>query len=105
MKMKIFFPAILIITFGLLYLVMFKTVDEQYILSHNWKGGGCGLPDVFDFRYNVLRLDGNGIYAKDKLLGRIVRKEYRFYADSYIDVLSEETGSTCTYWEKGKVVN
>lgn len=100
MKRNITIAVVAAILGVCIYLFGFKTVSDGYIVSHGWKGEGCGLPAVLDFRNGALTLHENALYKKNILMGHIVERKYRPYADSYIDVLREETGETCRYWGK-----
>ena len=84
---------------GFVYLTAFRPLDNDDITAQAWKGGGCGLPDVLDFRDNRMRLHGYALYMGDTRKGRIGMRENRFSADAIIEVLAE-TGETCPYWNK-----
>ena len=97
MKQKVMLAVILVIFGTFLYMFKFKSVDNDYIFSYGWKGGGCDLPDVLDFRTGALRLDKNNLYRGNELLGHITQREYRFYAASIIDIQTK-SGEVCRYW-------
>lgn len=85
-----------------LYLFCFKTLSNEEIVNYGWKGGGCGLPDVLDFRKSrksTLRLDGNTLYAGSTRLGYIVKRDYRPLIEPYLEIESE-TGERCPFWGK-----
>ncbi len=82
-----------------LYLCYFKTLDNDDILAYGWKGGGCGLPEVLDFRGGGMRLDGNTLYVGNTPRGRIVKREYRPLIEPVLEIASE-TGEICPFWGK-----
>ncbi len=97
-KVMALLPLVCIAAYGL-YLFHFKALDNDDILEYGWKGGGCGLPDVLDFRGNRMRLEGDILYRGNTPLGRTVKREYRPFIEPVLEIASE-TGEICPFWGK-----
>ncbi|UQZ88673.1 hypothetical protein C4J81_05430 [Deltaproteobacteria bacterium Smac51] len=100
-----------------IYLLEFKTLDNEDIMSYGWKDGGCfkvsealdfqggdcyGLPGIIDFQGGDMTLRGDELYDQDILIGRIVERKYRIYAEPYI-VIQSQSGEM--YYFVGKWSN
>jgi hypothetical protein len=108
MKKRLSIAALLFIAASLgygVYLFCFKTISNEEIVTYGWKGGGCGLPDVLDFRKSrnsTLRLDGDILYRGNTRLGLIVTRNYRPSIEPVIEIATD-TGDgceVCPFWGK-----
>lgn len=86
------------------YLLCFKQLDDEDIVSYGWKcgEGDCILGDVLDFREGALKLNAGVIYQDGEPIAQIGLKQYRVYADSYIEVWDLHARSICIYYAKWK---
>lgn len=104
MKLRYIFIFLLVIcTLGGIYRFHHRTLTNTEILAYGWKGGVCtDAPDVLDFRHGKMRIEDDTIFVNNREIGRIVKRQYRSYADAYIEILNSTTGEICTYWAKWK---